>query len=88
MVDLSFIAGAGSVVANGAYGLLNCRRTTTTNTAVDLSPLGGIIDEAIPRMGENIPTAAESLTFEVNCNLIASGQTFPSRATLTVLGRC
>jgi len=87
-VDWSYIAGAGSAVAGaGAYGLLNCRRTTTTNTAFDLSPLGGVIDEPIPRMGENIPTAAESLTFEVNCNLIASGQTFPSRATLTVLGR-
>ena len=87
-VDLSYIVGAGSAVAAGAYGLLNCRRTITTNTTVDLSPLGGVIDETIPRMGENIPTAAESLTFEVRCNLVANGQTFPSRATLTVLGRC
>ena len=87
-VDLSYIAGAGSGVVAGAFGLLNCRRTSTTNTAVELSSLGGVIDETIPRMGEDIPTAAESLTFEVSCNLVASGQTFPSRATLTVLGRC
>jgi len=88
-LDLSYIAGAGSGVAAGAYGLLNCRRTSDTlSTSVDLSPLGGVIDETIPRMGENIPAAAESLTFEVSCNLVASGQTFPSRATLTVLGRC
>jgi len=88
-VDWSYIAGAGSGVAGaGAYGLLNCRRTSTTNTAFELAPVGGVIDETIPRMGENIPAQAESLTFEVNCNLVASGQTFPSRATLTVLCRC
>ena len=88
-VDLSYIAGAGSAVAgSGAYGLLSCRRTSTTNTAFALAPVGGVIDETIPRMGENIPAQAESLTLEVSCNLVASGQTFPSRATLTVLGRC
>ena len=89
-VDWSYIAGAGlGVVGAGAYGLLNCLRSgDTLSRSFDLSPLGGVIDETIPRMGENIPTAAESLTFEVNCNLAANGQTFPSRATLTVLGRC
>ena len=87
-VDLSYIAGAGSAVAAGGYGLLNCQRTSTTNTALELAPLGGVIDETIPRMGENIPAQAESLTFEVSCNFIANGQTFPSRAALTVLGRC
>ena len=90
MVDWSYIAGAGSGVAGAVsgYGLLSCRRTSTTNTAFELAPVGGVIDETIPRMGENIPAQAESLTFQVSCSLAANGQSFPSTATLTVLGRC
>ena len=89
-VDWSYIAGAGSGVAGAVsgYGLLSCRRTSTTNTAFELAPVGGVIDETIPRMGENIPAQAESLTFQVSCSLAANGQSFPRTATLTVLGRC
>ena len=91
-VQWSYIAGAGTGV--GVFGLVTCRRRQTAPTPdptlglILSQELGGVIDDTISTVDDNIPSVAESVTFEVSCPLVGDGQTNTSRATLTVLGRC
>ena len=89
-VQWSYIAGAGTGVT--IFGLVTCQRRQTAptpgQTLILSQEVGGVIEETIPRMEDNIPSVAESVTFEVSCPLVGDGQTNTSRATLTVLGRC
>ena len=88
-VQWSYIAGAGTGVM--VFGLVSCRRRQTAPTpgqTLILSQVGGVIEETIPRGGDNIPSVAESVTFEVSCPLVGDRLVNTSRATLTVLGRC
>ena len=91
-VQWSYIAGAGTGVM--VFGLVTCRRRQTAPTPGEIPGLilsqevGGVIDDTISTVDDNIPSVAESVTFEVNCPLVGDGRTNISRATLTVLGRC
>ena len=85
-VELSYIAGAGRDVS--PFVLDQCRRsgrTLTTNLTLTRGP-GGVIEETIPEQGETIPAVADSVTFEVSCNLFSGITRIPSQATITVQG--
>ena len=51
--------------------------------------IGGVISEPIPdtSVGERIPAAAASVTFEVRCTLITGQQITLVQTTLTVQGK-
>ena len=85
-VELSYIAGAGRDVS--PFVVDECERsgrTLTTNLTL-VPQAGGIIEETIPRAGETIPPVADSMTFEVSCNLLSGITRIPSQATITVQG--
>ena len=89
--ELSYIVGAGRSV--NPFGLLACQRTGDT-LASNISPLsltytGGVTSGRIPvtSVGERIPAAAASVTFEVRCTLITGQQNTVVQTTLTVQGK-
>ena len=89
--ELSYIVGAGRTVS--PFGLLACQRTGDT-LASNISPLsltdtGGVTSGRIPdtSVGERIPAAAASVTFEVRCTLITGQQNTVVQTTLTVQGK-
>ena len=89
--ELSYIVGAGRNVT--PFGLLACQRTGETMRS-DIAPLtlphiGGVISEPIPdtSVGERIPAAAASVTFEVSCTLITGQQITLVQTTLMVEGK-
>ena len=89
-VEFSYIAGAGHKIM--PFGLDDCERSGSTLTG-DISlvdDVGGVIVETIPDMvnREMIPQVADSVTFEVRCNLFSGTNPNPSQATLTVHGMC
>ena len=87
VVELSYIAGAGPDIT--PFVLYECKRsgrTLPTNLTVVAGP-GGVIEETIPRVGETIPSVADSVTFDVSCILfIGTSTRIPSQATITVQG--
>ena len=90
-VELSYIAGAGTGV--NPFGLIaNCQRSgSIPNGRILLPATGGVTSVSIPDTSRNekIPKAANSVTFEVSCNLAAgNGPLIQSQATITVQGRC
>ena len=88
-VELSYIAGAGSGIR--PFVLDNCVRSGSTLAFnVTLVPrAGGVIPETIPRPGEEqIPSVADSVTFQVSCILFSGTTPNPSQATITVQGMC
>ena len=90
-VEMSYIAGAGSGV--NPFGLIgNCQRSgSTLSTPIQLPVTGGVTSTSIPDTSNNeqIPTTANSVTFQVRCTLAAGTNPFiPSQATITVQGRC
>ena len=89
-VELSYIAGAGTGV--NPFGLIaNCQRSGSIPSGRILLPTtGGVTSVSIPDTSRNekIPKAADSVTFEVSCNLAAgNGPLIRSQATITVQGR-
>ena len=70
-VQWSYIAGAGTGVT--VFGLVTCRRKQTAPTPGEIPGLilsqevGGVIDDTISTVDDNIPSVAESVTFEVSC---------------------
>ena len=89
--ELSYIVGAGRNVT--PFGLLSCQRSGNT-LDLDISPItlphiGGVISEPIPDtpVGEQIPAAAASVTFEVRCTLLAGELNTVVQTTLTVQGK-
>ena len=86
-VEMSYIAGAGPGLR--LFTIDDCRRTGGTQTIFFLRDYpGGVIIETIPRLGEWVPSVADSVTFEVSCTLFSGRQSILSEATLTVQGRC
>ena len=77
-MELSYIAGAGAGII--PFVLDDCRRSGSTLASnVTLVPrAGGVIVEPIPRSGdlgdEQIPSVADSVTFQVSC-ILFSGTT-------------
>ena len=90
-VEISYIAGAGSGV--NPFGLIgSCRRSgSTLSTPIQLPATGGVTSTSIPDTSNNeqIPATANSVTFQVRCDLAAGTDPFIlSQATITVQGRC
>ena len=87
-VELLYIAGAGSGIR--PFVLDACVRSgSTLATNLTLVPqAGGVIPETIPRVGEQIPSVANSVTFQVSCILFSGLTANPSQATITVQGMC
>ena len=86
-VEMSYIAGAGPGIR--PFTIDDCRRTGDIQTRFFLrDDPGGVIEETIPRLGEQIPLVTDSVTFEVSCTLFSGTQSLLSEATITVQGRC
>ena len=89
--ELSYIVGAGHSVS--PFGLLSCQRTgdtlDTNISPLSLTDTGGVTSGRIPvtSVGERIPAAAASVTFEVSCTLITGQQITLVQTTLTVQGK-
>ena len=87
-VELSYIVGAGRNVI--PFGLLDCQRSgSTLDSPLHLPIIGGVIDEPIPDTfeGEQIPSVASSVTFEVSCIFVSWPQVIRIQTTITVQGR-
>ena len=89
-IELSIIVGAGRNVT--PFGLLSCQRSGDTLDS-EISPLllrhqGGVIYDLIPdtTVGEQLPAAAPSVTFEVSCSFVIRQLTL-IQTTITVQGR-
>ena len=89
-IELSYIVGAGRNVT--PFGLLSCQRSGNT-LYPEISPLllrhqGGVIYDLIPdtTVGEQLPAAAPSVTFEVSCSFLIHQLTL-IQTTITVQGR-
>ena len=87
-VEMSYIAGAGSAIR--PFTLDECVRSGSTLTRnINLgAQVGGIIEETIPTTEDQIPSVADSVTFNVSCVLFSGKNPNPSQATLTVHGKC
>ena len=82
---MSYIAGAGSGIR--PFTLEECVRSGTTNIILE-PQAGGIIEETIPTTEDEIPSVADSVTFNVSCVLFSGTNPNPSQATITVQGKC
>ena len=87
-VEMSYIAGAGAGIR--PFVLDECMRSGSTlaRSKTLVPQAGGIIVETIPRAGESIPPVGDNVTFEVSCTLFSGTNPNPSRATITLQGRC
>ena len=87
-VEVSYVAGAGSSIR--PFTLDECIRSGSTLTRnIILGPqVGGIIEETIPTTEDEIPSVADSVTFNVSCVLFSGTNPNPSQATITVHGKC
>ena len=87
-VEMSYVAGAGSRIR--PFILDECVRSGSTLTHnIHLGPqVGGIIEETIPITEDEIPSVADSVTFQVSCVLFSGTNLYPSQATITVQGKC
>ena len=87
-VEVSYVAGAGSSIR--PFTLDECIRSGSTLTRnIILGPqVGGIIEETIPTTEDEIPSVADSVTFNVSCVLFSGTNPNPSQATITVQGKC
>ena len=84
-VEMSYVAGAGSGIR--PFTLEECVRSGTTNIVLE-PQVGGIIEETIPTTEDEIPSVADSVTFNVSCVLFSGTNPNPSQATITVQGKC
>ena len=87
-VELSHIVSAGRNII--PFGLVECQRSgSTLDSSLHLPIIGGVIDEPIPDklVGEQIPSLASSVTFEVSCYFIHHAQATRIQTTITVQGR-
>ena len=86
--ELSYIAGAGRNFT--PFGFLSCQRSgSTLHSPLSLRNVGGVISEPIPDTdaGEQIPSVASNVTFEVSCTFITGQQSTLIQTTLTVQGK-
>ena len=85
-VEMSYVAGAGSGIR--PFTLDECVRSGSTLTRnINLGPqVGGIIEETIPTTEDQIPSVADSVTFNVSCVLFSGTNPNPSQATISVQG--
>ena len=84
-VEMSYVAGAGSGIR--PFTLEECVRSGTTSIILE-PQVGGIIEETIPTTEDEIPSVADSVTFNVSCVLFSGTNPNPSQATITVQGKC
>ena len=87
-VELSYIVGAGRNIT--PFGYADCQRSgSTLDSPLYLPIFGGVIDEPIPDTfeGEQIPSVASSVTFEVSCIFVSWPQVIRIQTTITVQGR-
>ena len=88
-VEVSYVAGAGSSIR--PFTLDECIQsgsTLTSNIILGSQVVGGIIEETIPTTEDEIPSVADSVTFNVSCVLFSGTNPNPSQATITVHGKC
>ena len=87
-VELSYIVGGGRNVA--PLGFLDCQRSgSTLDSPLHQWIIGGVISEPIPNTfaGEQIPSVASSVTFEVSCLFVGGRlQVTQIQTTITVQG--
>ena len=87
-VELSYIVGGGRNVA--PLGFLDCQRSgSTLDSPLHQWIIGGVISEPIPDTfaGEQIPSVASSVTFEVSCLFVGGRlQVIQIQTTITVQG--
>ena len=87
-VELSYIVGAGRNIT--PFGFTDCQRSGSTLDSPLHPPIfGGVIYEPIPDTfeGEQIPSVASSVTFEVSCIFVSWPQVIRIQTTITVQGR-